>query len=98
MLLLYEGVDDALLTHFYKWKAAEEQPTYAQIETLPTKIHIPIGCFFLKTPPRENLLLFEFRTVNSAAPQNLSRDMYRYLLSNGGNSKLDTGLSRGPGQ
>jgi Zn-dependent peptidase ImmA (M78 family) len=68
-----EGVNDKLLSHFYKWKAEEEQPTYARIETLSNKIHIPLGYFFLKTPPRENLSILKFRTVNSTAAQNPSR-------------------------
>jgi hypothetical protein len=47
----FDGVDDRLISHFYKWKNREDQPTYAQIETLSNKIHIPLGYFFLKTPP-----------------------------------------------
>jgi hypothetical protein len=42
----FEGVSDKLRTHFHKWKAEEEQPTYAQIEALSKKIHIPLGYFF----------------------------------------------------
>jgi hypothetical protein len=51
----FEGVDEKLLSHFYRWKTEKEQPTYAQIETLSNKIHIPLGYFFLKTPPQEDL-------------------------------------------
>ena len=71
----FDGVDKRLLSHFYKWKNDEEQPTYAQIESLSNKIHIPLGYFFLKTPPQENLPLFEFRTVNSTAVSKPSRDL-----------------------
>ena len=71
----FEGVDKGLLSHFYKWKNDEEQPTYAQIESLSNKIHIPLGYFFLETPPQENLPIFEFRTVNSTAAQKPSRDL-----------------------
>jgi Zn-dependent peptidase ImmA (M78 family) len=71
----FEGVDEKLLSHFYRWKTKEEQPTYAQIENLANKIHIPFGYFFLKTPPQENIPIFEFRTVNSAAVPKPSRDL-----------------------
>lgn len=98
----FEGVDDKLRSHFYRWKASEEQPTYAQIETLSSKTHIPLGYFFLKNPPQENLPMLEFRTVNSASAKNPSRNlldtyyqmsaiqgwMRDYLIDNG-NEKLD---------
>jgi Zn-dependent peptidase ImmA (M78 family) len=71
----FDGVDNRLISHFYKWKNREAQPTYAQIETLSNKIHIPLGYFFLKTPPHENLPIFEFRTVNSTAAPKPSRDL-----------------------
>jgi Zn-dependent peptidase ImmA (M78 family) len=71
----FEGVNDELLTHFYKWKAEEEQPTYAQIETLSSKIHIPLGYFFLQSPPDEPLPLMEYRTIQSAAKTIPSRDL-----------------------
>jgi Zn-dependent peptidase ImmA (M78 family) len=70
----FEGVDEKVISHFYKWKSNERQPTYAQLEYLSRKIHIPFGYFFLKTPPKEQFPLLEFRTVNSAAPKP-SRDL-----------------------
>ncbi|MDR0657292.1 MAG: ImmA/IrrE family metallo-endopeptidase [Treponema sp.] len=71
----FEDVNDELLTHFYKWKTEEEQPTYAQIETLSNKIHIPLGYFFLQSPPDEPLPLMEYRTIQSAAKTMPSRDL-----------------------
>jgi Zn-dependent peptidase ImmA (M78 family) len=71
----FEGVDKKLLSHFDRWKAGEEQPTYAQIESLSHKIHIPLGYFFLKTPPQENPPILKFRTVNSAAVAEPSRNL-----------------------
>ncbi|MDR2659884.1 MAG: ImmA/IrrE family metallo-endopeptidase [Spirochaetaceae bacterium] len=71
----FKGVNDELLTHFYKWKAEEEQPAYAQIETLSHKIHIPIGYFFLQSPPDEPLPLMEYRTIQSAAKTIPGRDL-----------------------
>jgi Zn-dependent peptidase ImmA (M78 family) len=71
----FEGVDEGLRSRFRQWKNNEKQPTYAQIESLSRKIHIPLGYFFLKTPPQENMPLFEFRTVKSAPVQKPSRDL-----------------------
>jgi Zn-dependent peptidase ImmA (M78 family) len=71
----FEGVDKSLLSHFYKWKNDEAQPTYAQIESLSKKIHIPLGYFFLKTPPKEDLPMLEFRTLNSTTLPKPSRDL-----------------------
>lgn len=71
----FEGVNDELITHFYKWKADEEQPTYAQIETLSNKIHIPLGYFFLQSPPDEPIPLMEYRTIQSTAKTTPSRDL-----------------------
>jgi Zn-dependent peptidase ImmA (M78 family) len=71
----FEGVDESLLSHFYKWKNAEAQPTYAQIENISNKIHIPLGYFFLKTPPEEELPILEFRTLNSTTVPKPSRDL-----------------------
>ncbi|MDR2747155.1 MAG: hypothetical protein LBB77_06865, partial [Treponema sp.] len=71
----FEGVNNELITHFYKWKAKEEQPTYAQIETLSDKIHIPLGYFFLQSPPDEPLPLMEYRTIQSAAKTIPGRDL-----------------------
>ncbi|MDR1149063.1 MAG: ImmA/IrrE family metallo-endopeptidase [Spirochaetaceae bacterium] len=65
----FEGVDEKVVSHFYKWKSNEGQPTYAQIENLSRKIHIPFGYFFLKTPPKEQFPLLEFRTVSSVTPK-----------------------------
>lgn len=69
-----DQIDDGLRTRFYQWKNAKEIPTYSQIETLSKKIHIPLGYFFLKTPPVEQFPLLEFRTINSVAQKSPSRD------------------------
>jgi Zn-dependent peptidase ImmA (M78 family) len=71
----FDGVDDTLRSDFHKWKNEEEQPTYAQIEFFSKKIHIPLGYFFLKTPPVEHLPLLNFRTLDSVDTKPPSRDL-----------------------
>jgi Zn-dependent peptidase ImmA (M78 family) len=70
-----DKVDDDVRTRFYRWKNAEAIPTYSQIEALSKKIHIPLGYFFLKNPPAEQISLLEFRTINSTVQKTLSRDL-----------------------
>ena len=70
-----EGIDDELITHFYKWKNNEKQPTFNQIEEFSKKTRIPLGYFFLQSPPSEQLPLLNFRTINSTSKINPSREL-----------------------
>jgi Zn-dependent peptidase ImmA (M78 family) len=57
------------------WKSGKKQPTFHQLEDFSVKTHIPLGYFFLNTPPVESLELLVFRTVDSLSLQNPSRDL-----------------------
>ena len=57
------------------WSNGEKSPTFNQIEKTSRATGIPLGYFFLKTPPKEDLPLVEYRTVDSAALDNPSRDL-----------------------
>jgi Zn-dependent peptidase ImmA (M78 family) len=69
------NTDDNLYTKVTAWISGEKKPTFNQIETLSKKTHVPLGYFFLKNPPVENLPILEYRTVNSTAIANPSRDI-----------------------
>jgi len=58
-----------------KWICGEKQPTFNQIEKFSKDTRVPLGYFFLKTPPIDALNLLEFRTVDSTTAQNPSRDL-----------------------
>ena len=70
-----EGVDDKTMANFHDWKNNEKQPTFNQIEDFSKKTRIPLGYFFLDTPPVEQYPLLKFRTINSATKTNPSRDL-----------------------
>jgi Zn-dependent peptidase ImmA (M78 family) len=70
-----EGTNDELLASLYQWKNNEKTPTFGQIENLSKKAHIPLGYFFLQSPPDEPLPLMEYRTIQSVAKTIPSRDL-----------------------
>lgn len=57
------------------WKSGEKQPTFNQLESFSNNTHIPIGYFFLLQPPKEECEILQFRTVDSIALQNPSRNL-----------------------
>ncbi|MCL2289252.1 MAG: ImmA/IrrE family metallo-endopeptidase [Bacteroidetes bacterium] len=70
-----EGIDDKKISQFHKWKNNEKQPTFNQIEDFSKKTRIPLGYFFLQTPPVEQLPLLNYRTIKSTAKTNPSREL-----------------------
>jgi len=57
------------------WRSGQKRPTFNQLEAFSNKVRIPLGYFFLSSPPTENLEILEFRTVDSITLQNPSRDL-----------------------
>jgi len=57
------------------WKSGKKQPTFNQLESFSNNTHIPIGYFFLLHPPKEECKILQFRTVDSLALLNPSRDL-----------------------
>jgi Zn-dependent peptidase ImmA (M78 family) len=61
--------------NFELWKSGEKEPTFNQLEKFSAATHIPMGYFFLNSPPTEKIKILEYRTVDSIAVQNPSRDL-----------------------
>lgn len=57
------------------WVSGKKQPTFAQVKKLSSKTNIPLGYFFLETPPKEEIELLDFRTVNSGKLEHPSREL-----------------------
>ena len=64
-----------VIEHLIKWKNGEKKPTFNQIESVSKATRIPLGYFFLKNPPIEDFPILQYRTIDSAGTEELSRDM-----------------------
>ncbi len=61
--------------YLHLWSVGEKIPTFNQIERTSKATGIPLGYFFLQTPPTEDISLVNYRTVDSAAFENPSRNL-----------------------
>lgn len=68
-------LDEELMDHVEAWINGTKSPTFRQIEKFSKKTNIPLGYFFLDTPPDEPVDLLEYRTVDSLQLSNPSRDL-----------------------
>lgn len=70
-----DSIDDKMRGNIKSWMDGTKTPTFCQIQDMSKKLHIPLGYFFLKTPPAEKINLLEFRTVDSVQLLKPSRDL-----------------------
>ena len=70
-----DRIDAALLNNIHQWLEGTKVPTFNQIEDFSRKACIPLGYFFLKTPPKENIKLIDYRTIDSIALIEPSRNL-----------------------
>lgn len=70
-----ENVPGILIDQVEEWKKGDVIPTINQIEQFSKITHIPFGYFFLSEPPKEDIELLEFRTVESKMLSHPSRDL-----------------------
>jgi len=52
-----------------RWLSGEAQPTLRQLEAFAKAVSVPLGYFFLDTPPTESIPIPHFRTLPDAASQ-----------------------------
>lgn len=70
-----EKLGEKLLNDITQWLNGTKNPTFNQIENLSKKTNIPLGYFFLQTPPAEQIDLLEYRTIDSIQFANPSRNL-----------------------
>ncbi len=63
------------MNNIKQWLAGTKTPTFNQIEEFSRKSNIPLGYFFLQTPPKEEIKLLDYRTVDSVELANPSRNL-----------------------
>ena len=64
-----------IANYLSSWLSGEKTPTYNQIEKVSKATGIPLGYFFLQTPPVEDVSLLNYRTVDSISLSNPSRNL-----------------------
>ena len=70
-----EKLGEKLMDNITKWLDGTKTPTFHQIEEFSKKSNIPLGYFFLQTPPTEQPDLLEYRTIDSVQLIQPSRDL-----------------------
>ena len=63
------------VTTLQQWRSGEKTPTFNQIEQISKAVSMPLGYFFLSTPPAEDISFTEYRTVDSMLLNNPSRNL-----------------------
>ena len=70
------GIIETLIS----WENNTQTPTYNKVLNISRATGIPLGYFFLKTPPKENLSFINYRTVNSTELKNPSAELKTTML------------------
>ena len=70
-----EKLGTKLVENIKHWLDGTKSPTFNQIEDFSKKSHIPLGYFFLQTPPVEQISLLEYRTLDSIELTSPSRNL-----------------------
>lgn len=69
------NINRSIFNLLNKWKTGEKVPTFNQVEEVSRKTTIPFGYFFLEKPSVEDCRIVEYRTVDSLAVQEPSRNL-----------------------
>ena len=70
-----EDVSSGVTQRLLQWYNGEKTPTFNQVEETSRATGIPLGYFFLTTPPKEDLSLLDYRTIDSLELQKPSRNL-----------------------
>lgn len=70
-----DELPNQIVEYLNLWISEIKSPTFNQIEKVSKATSIPLGYFFLQTPPVEDLSLVEYRTIDSIELHNPSRNL-----------------------
>lgn len=70
-----DELPNQIVEYLNLWISEVKSPTFNQIEKVSKATSIPLGYFFLQTPPVEDLSLVEYRTIDSIELHNPSRNL-----------------------
>ena len=76
--------DEQISSLLNKWIRKEEVPNTSSIRRVSKALRIPFGYFFLEYPPQEECSLIHYRTIDSTANKNPSRnlvDIYNAMVN-----------------
>lgn len=71
----FDALSSQIAGRLMSWYSGEKVPTFNQIEDASRATGIPLGYFFLNTPPKEDRTLLEYRTVDSLELEKPSRNL-----------------------
>ena len=71
----FDALSSQIAGRLMSWYSGEKIPTFNQIEEASRATGIPLGYFFLNTPPKEDRTLLEYRTVDSLELEKPSRNL-----------------------
>ena len=57
------------------WRSGKKNPTFNQLEKVSSATRIPLGYFFLQTPPQEDVSIVDYRTIDSIELDTPSREL-----------------------
>lgn len=58
-----------------EWESGSAHPTLKQLKKYPAVVHVPLGYFFMRTPPKEQLPVSDFRTFDNEIVSHPSPDL-----------------------
>lgn len=71
----FDMLPPQIVNNLNQWSSGNKIPTFNQVQKTSKATGIPLGYFFLQTPPNEDLFLVEYRTIESVALKNPSRSL-----------------------
>ena len=75
-----EKTNPGVLETLNEWKNEQKKPTYNKVLEISRSTGIPLGYFFLETPPKEDLSFVNYRTINSTELKTPSRELKTIML------------------